>query len=277
MKSVAVHSHKGGVGKTTIAINLAVLLAKQGYKVCLIDADFSAPNLNTYFNIETTNYLNTYFDKKIQVSDVLHEVHLSDKIEGKLYLGLADPTANSINSMIRIDNRSAGNMLQKLLQLNRHIRGDPYNIDYLVLDTTPGIGLTTINSFVLTDNILFIIKLSNADIQGTIHMIGGLLDKLPNRSTLIANQIPASKIDTEEKKSYLKDLLTDELTRQAKGLELEFLGWIATDHDYLSTEFDIAISTLKHEGGKRIIFTLDKPEHPFSKSIEEVRETLFQE
>ncbi|MCH8906861.1 MAG: AAA family ATPase, partial [Candidatus Heimdallarchaeota archaeon] len=209
MKSVAVHSHKGGVGKTTIAINLAVLLAKEGSNVCLIDADFSAPNLNTYFNLKTTNYLNAYFDKKIQVGDVLHDIELSEELTGKLWLGLADPTANSINSMIRIDNRSAGNMLQKLLQLKRAIRGDPYNIDYLILDTTPGIGLTTINSFVLTDNILFIIKLSNADIEGTIHMIGGLLDKLPNRSTMVANQIPADKIETKEQQDYLTKLITE--------------------------------------------------------------------
>ena len=56
---------------------------------------------------------------------------------------------------------------------------------------------------------------------------------------------------------------------------LEFLGWIATDRDYLATEFDTAVSLLKKEDGQRTIFTLHKPEHPFSKHIEKLKDKLF--
>ncbi len=46
---IAVLSGKGGVGKTLLAINLSVIFAKEGYKVLLVDANFSAPTIATYF------------------------------------------------------------------------------------------------------------------------------------------------------------------------------------------------------------------------------------
>ncbi len=46
---LSVLSGKGGVGKTTLAINLSVILAQEGYKVLLVDANFSAPTIATYF------------------------------------------------------------------------------------------------------------------------------------------------------------------------------------------------------------------------------------
>ena len=75
--------------------------------------------------------------------------------------------------------------------------GDPYNIDYLILDTTPGLAFTTVNSFLLTDLIIFIVKFSNSDIGGTISMISGLMEQLNNRASLISNSVPAEKVRDE--------------------------------------------------------------------------------
>lgn len=52
MKAIIVYSGKGGVGKTTTTANIARLLAKQGHKVFIIDADINTPSMNTEFNGE---------------------------------------------------------------------------------------------------------------------------------------------------------------------------------------------------------------------------------
>lgn len=49
MKAVIVYSGKGGVGKTTTTANIARLLAQDGHKVFIIDADINTPSMNTEF------------------------------------------------------------------------------------------------------------------------------------------------------------------------------------------------------------------------------------
>lgn len=47
MKAIIVYSGKGGVGKTTTTANIARLLAQEGHKVFIIDADINTPSMNT--------------------------------------------------------------------------------------------------------------------------------------------------------------------------------------------------------------------------------------
>jgi len=52
---ITIHSHKGGVGKTTIAISLAIKLSQAGRRVCLIDCDEEGPSLHHYLSVEGNN------------------------------------------------------------------------------------------------------------------------------------------------------------------------------------------------------------------------------
>jgi chromosome partitioning protein len=88
-KIVAIHSYKGGTGKTLLSINLAVTLAKHGKKVCLLDLDFRAPSLATLLKMAKVEYwLNDYLNGVCEIEKVL--IDLSDRIadQGKFFRGL---------------------------------------------------------------------------------------------------------------------------------------------------------------------------------------------
>jgi len=59
-KCIAFHSYKGGTGKTTLAANLAALLAKNGNRVFLLDLDFYAPSLQSYFEAQPKKWINDF-------------------------------------------------------------------------------------------------------------------------------------------------------------------------------------------------------------------------
>ncbi len=59
---IAFHSYKGGTGKTTIAANLAALLAKKGYRVFLLDLDVYAPSLQAYFGTKPKRWINDFLN-----------------------------------------------------------------------------------------------------------------------------------------------------------------------------------------------------------------------
>ena len=71
-KIIAVHSYKGGTGKTLLSVNLAVTLAKQGKKVCLFDLDFRAPSLFAVLKLENPEcWFNDYLNNTCDINKVL--------------------------------------------------------------------------------------------------------------------------------------------------------------------------------------------------------------
>jgi MinD-like ATPase involved in chromosome partitioning or flagellar assembly len=77
---IAFHSYKGGTGKTTIAANLAALLAKKGYRVFLLDLDVYAPSLQAYFDTEPNKFINDFLNGTAEIRDVV--VDLTPTLEG---------------------------------------------------------------------------------------------------------------------------------------------------------------------------------------------------
>ena len=66
-RCIAFHSYKGGTGKTTLACNSAALLARKGYKVCVLDLDIYAPSFQSYFDSAPSTGINDFLNSKVEV------------------------------------------------------------------------------------------------------------------------------------------------------------------------------------------------------------------
>lgn len=265
MDSLAFLSQKGGVGKTSIALNTAVLLAQQGKKVCLLDHDFFGPSLYTFIQPKVP-WLNDYLMVGGNPNDYLYDISIEWNLPGKLLMGFANPTSEAVQQIIRIDQKSSIKMLQNLVKMKKALVEDPFNIDYFIIDSSPGTGFTTVNAMLITDVNIFLVKVSNADIIGSSEMIEGLTTQLKNKVLLIVNQVPVNSIDTEAKKEELSTLIMKNFLHKIK--DIHYIGAIPTDGELQLAEFGAALDTLRGGPPKRIIHILEKPNHVFSKAVE---------
>ncbi|MHA1967593.1 MAG: MinD/ParA family ATP-binding protein [Candidatus Hodarchaeales archaeon] len=278
LKSLTIMSHKGGVGKTSISVNLAVYLAKTGKNVCLLENDFQAPSLNTWWRPKV-KWLNDYLLENASIEDCLQNLSPRLNLPGKLLVGFADPTPDSIQRNIRMDQEDSMKMLQNLVRAKTMLNEDPYEVEYLINDCPPGIGYSAVNAMIATDSTLFIVKLSNADIIGTSLVIKGLYKRLKRRTLVLANLIPKEVVNDEKKKTLAQDLVEKTLIEPVGDSShvFQFIGWIPTDDTLISLEFEQALKTLSGEESSRIIYTLDQPEHIFSTTLIDLIPLLFGE
>ncbi|MHA1976788.1 MAG: ParA family protein [Candidatus Hodarchaeales archaeon] len=277
-KSLSILSHKGGVGKTSIAANIAVHLAKVGHNVCLLDTDFHGPSIITFFKKSSdTKWLNDYLLKDEPLDNCLEEVSSQLEIPGKLFVGFADPSASAIETNIRINEQMSFKMLKNLMKVGKRLESSPYEVTYLILDSSPGTTYSTVNAMITTQASLFIVKLSNADLLGTSQMIAGLNKQLKNKSLVLANLIPKSVIQDEAIISNLQSLIENKFSQDIQDKYVDFIGWIPIDESLIQTEFLEAVKTLQNKNSSRLIYTLKQPDHLFSTTLVGLIPIIFEE
>ena len=73
MRSIAIASGKGGVGRTSLAVNCAVKLTTEGRSVALLDADFGMANSHILLDKKIENSVNDILEKNLNIEKVIHD------------------------------------------------------------------------------------------------------------------------------------------------------------------------------------------------------------
>ena len=266
-KTIALHSYKGGTGKTTLISNLAAYYAMSGLKVCLLDFDLYAPSLSMYFRKLPAIYLNNLLNGEIEskgktdISKVLVDVSSELGLKGKLFIGFSSPGKDDIAEIeLRHEQKWQLAAIRRFLSAKNQLF-EEYGIDYLFLDTSPGIRYWSLNTLAVADTTFLVMKNSDMDIEGTRKMTTDFYDSLKrfgSKYYIILNKIPGASPITEF------NLEADEKEFEAileKDIGARVIGSMPCFCD---------IQFSKHE----FLFAIKKPDHPFSKKLMALAEII---
>jgi len=158
MEKIAIANQKGGVGKTSVAVNLAVGLAKEGYRVLLIDADPQG-NATTSLGIDTDEMLtlsDLLFKKDCLVSDVIASTYQDN-------LNIIPSDSSLSSAIMLLVTQSSREFI-----LRSKIKEIESSYDYLIIDCAPAFDCLTINVFLTVKKIIIPMELSFFSLDGAV-------------------------------------------------------------------------------------------------------------
>ena len=231
-KVMAIINQKGGVGKSTTAINLSAALGELGKQVLLVDLDPQG-NSSSGLGIEKSQVHNCVYD--VLLNDVaIEDVIIPDVGEG---LDLVPATINLAGAEVELVSEMARE--NRLKDAVGSLRG---KYDYVFIDCPPSLGLLTVNALVAADKLLIPIQCEFYALEGvtklldsmkrvktrlnpTLDIFGVLLTMYDGRTTL-------SRQVVEEVRSYFgKTVFTTLIPRTVKLSEAPSFGQPITQYD----------------------------------------------
>jgi len=167
---VSIHSFRGGTGKSNITANVAAQVARRGRRVGVIDTDIQSPGIHVIFGMDEERIdkaLNDYLWGRCTIEETAYQVGAQIGGEqivsqgGEVYLIPSSLRAGEIARVLR-EGYDVG-------LLNDGFRAliDKLDLDYLFIDTHPGLNEETLLSIAISDQLIIILRPDQQDFQGT--------------------------------------------------------------------------------------------------------------
>ncbi|MBH8566324.1 MinD/ParA family protein [Nostoc sp. CENA67] len=251
-KIVSIHSFRGGTGKSNSTANLAAIVARHGYRVGIIDTDIQSPGIHVLFGFDEQKMkysLNDYLWGRCNIEDTAYDVSSilgkTKQANSHIYLIPSSIKAKDITKVLRegFDFNLLNDGFQELL--------NTLKLDYLFIDTHPGLNEETLLSIVISDILVLILRPDRQDFQGTAVTVEVARKlEVPKMLLLINKALPALDFDA--------------LRQQVeKTYNAPVAGILPVAEELMQ----LASSD---------VFCLRHPEHPFSKVMEKVAQMIMQ-
>jgi flagellar biosynthesis protein FlhG len=205
---ITVSSGKGGVGKTSLAVNMALSYARLGRKVVLMDGDLGLANVNVMFKMAPQWNLYHVLRRQKTLREIIVETEYGISIV---------PGASGFSRIANLDGAERARFIGQL-------RGLP--ADIIIIDTGAGVSSNVMDFIEAADDVIIITTpepTAITDAYGIIKIIASELEGSARKLRLVVNRA-ASVIDAKRVADRLIDITGDFL-----NVRLEFLGFIYDD------------------------------------------------
>jgi MinD-like ATPase involved in chromosome partitioning or flagellar assembly len=247
-KIISIHSYRGGTGKSNITANVAASLAATGKRVAVVDTDIQSPGIHMLFGLDDTRELRTlndYLWERCRIGETAADV-TPEQIKaagGHIWLVPSSLHAGEIAKVLR-EGYNAGLMNDGLQDLI-----DELSLDYLLIDTHPGLNEETLLSIAISDVLVVLLRPDRQDFHGTAVTVEVARKLEVRQLVMVLNKVMPSVIARG---------FVEEVTR-AYGAQI--VGVLPEAPEML-------------ELGSEGLFTLKFPDHPLSAEIRQVAARL---
>ena len=246
---LAIHSFRGGTGKSNLSANLATCLALSGKKVAIFDTDLASPGVHVLFGFEadaSAKYLNDHLQEGVPIRKCAHDVTPQQvrHASGKILLLPGSMESDRIAKLLR-----EGYEVE-MLNDAMFTLADELKLDYVLVDTHPGINEETLLSTAIADSLLMVMRPDSQDYLGTAVAIevAERLDAADIR--LVVNKLPSH---------FDKESVRDRVSA-SYGIPLGALLPLSDD-----------LLTLASSG----LAVLEYPNHPWSDGVRALADQLM--
>ena len=205
VRSIAIASGKGGVGKTSLAVNCAVKLSLNNNRVALLDADFGMANSHILLDKKVNNTVNDILDKNIGINDVIHETPSGLKLI---------PGGSGVLELLNLDS-------QKRWEIIRSLDAIKSELDLLIVDTPAGASDSSIEFSAACDHVIVVLVPEPTSFMDAYSFIKALHIEKKVESVSIVINLANSKKDAEKSFESFKKIVTKFLQ-----IEINFSGWL---------------------------------------------------
>jgi flagellar biosynthesis protein FlhG len=208
MRVIAVSSGKGGVGKTSLVVNLALALAEYNHRAIVLDGDLGLANVDVAFGITPRYNIKHLLAGEKRIEDILFPVDRGVKVL---------PGASGVIELANLDRGQLKNVLVNLGRLEKMA-------DILLIDTGAGLGHTVLNFICASDDAIVVLTPEPPSITDAY----GLLKSMKGQSEKININIVVNRVRNEAEARQVYERL-EHAVRKFLGIPLHLLGWIYDD------------------------------------------------